>query len=48
MLRMIQLPLAESRDTSKQVIFPRDDLWVPISVVNENIHILPGVHRLCE
>ncbi|KAI0132864.1 molybdopterin binding domain-containing protein [Xylariales sp. AK1849] len=47
-LRMVELPLDESRDSSKQVLFPRDDLWVPVSVVNGNIHILPGVPRLFE
>lgn len=46
-LRMVQLPIDESRDLSKQAIFPQDNLWVPVSVVNGNIHILPGVPRLC-
>jgi hypothetical protein len=46
-LRMIELPIDESRDLSKQVIFPSEELWVPVSVVNGNIHILPGVPRLC-
>lgn len=47
-LRMVQLPIDESRDITKQVIFPREELWVPVSVVNGNIHILPGVPRLCK
>ena len=47
-LRMVQLPTDETRDLDKQVIFPYDDLWVPVSVVNGNIHILPGVPRICE
>ncbi|KAI1330981.1 molybdopterin binding domain-containing protein [Xylariaceae sp. FL0255] len=47
-LRMIHLPIDENRDLSKQVLFPQDDLWVPVSVVNGNIHILPGVPRLFE
>lgn len=47
-LRMVQLPIDESRDVSKQVYFTRDDLWVPISIVNGNVHILPGVPRLFE
>ncbi|CAJ2513909.1 Uu.00g020280.m01.CDS01 [Anthostomella pinea] len=47
-LRMAQLPIDESRDLAKQALFPRDDLWVPVSVVNGNIHILPGVPRLFE
>jgi len=47
-LRMVELPTDESRDTSKQFLFPHDDLWVPIAVVNGNVHILPGVPRLFE
>ncbi|KAI1416898.1 molybdopterin binding domain-containing protein [Hypoxylon sp. FL1857] len=47
-LRMVQLPIDESRDLAKQALFPRDDLWVPVSVVNGNIHILPGVPRIFE
>ncbi|KEZ40495.1 hypothetical protein SAPIO_CDS8385 [Scedosporium apiospermum] len=45
-LRMVQLPIDEKRDVDKQVIFPHDDLWVPVTVVNGNIHILPGVPKL--
>lgn len=47
-LRMVRLPIDESRDLSKQALFPRDDYWVPVSVVNGNIYILPGVPRLCK
>lgn len=47
-LRMIRLPIDESRPEHDQVLFVKDDLWVPISVVNGNIHILPGVPRLFE
>ncbi|KAI1102206.1 molybdopterin binding domain-containing protein [Jackrogersella minutella] len=47
-LRMVELPIDESRDLTKQALFPRDTLWVPISVVNGNIHILPGVPSLFE
>jgi hypothetical protein len=46
-MRMVELPIDESRDLGKQVLFPRDELWVPVCVVNENVHILPGVPRLC-
>jgi hypothetical protein len=46
-LRMAELPIDESRDLKKQALFPHDDLWVPVSVVNGNIHILPGIPRLC-
>ncbi|KAI9721938.1 MAG: hypothetical protein M1812_001896 [Candelaria pacifica] len=47
-LRMIELPIDDSRDENSQVLFVSDKLWVPISVVNGNIHILPGVPRLFE
>ena len=46
-MRMVELPIDESRDVSAQVLFVRDDLWVPIAVVNGNVHILPGVPKLC-
>ena len=45
-LRMIRLPIDPSRDEESQVLFVDENLWVPISVVNGNIHILPGVPRL--
>ncbi|PNY28774.1 Uncharacterized protein TCAP_01297 [Tolypocladium capitatum] len=47
-LRMVELPTDESRDLSKQFIFPHEELWVPVSVVNGNVHILPGVPKLFE
>ncbi|KAF7518450.1 hypothetical protein G7054_g13459 [Neopestalotiopsis clavispora] len=47
-LRMVQLPIDESRDIAKQAVFPQEELWVPVSIVNGNIHILPGVPRLFE
>jgi hypothetical protein len=47
-LRMVELPIDESRDQNTQAIFPQDELWVPVAVVNKNIHILPGVPRLCK
>ena len=47
-MRMVELPIDESRDLAAQVLFVRDDLWVPIAVVNGNVHILPGVPSLCE
>lgn len=46
--RMIRLPMDTSRSEEGQVLFVDDSLWVPISVVNGNIHILPGVPRLFE
>ena len=44
--RMIRLPIDTSRSEEGQVLFVDEELWVPISVVNGNIHILPGVPRL--
>ncbi|KAI9713488.1 MAG: hypothetical protein M1820_000870 [Bogoriella megaspora] len=46
--RMIILPHNESLSDEEQVFFVDDGLWVPIAVVNGNIHILPGVPRLFE
>ncbi|QBZ58898.1 hypothetical protein PoMZ_03856 [Pyricularia oryzae] len=45
-LRMVELPTDESRDMDKQFLFPREELWVPVCVVNGNVHILPGVPKL--
>jgi molybdopterin-biosynthesis enzyme MoeA-like protein len=47
-LRMAELPTDESIDIEKQILFPAEDLWVPVAVVNGNVHILPGVPRLFE
>ena len=44
--RMIRLPIDTSRSEEGQVLFVDESLWVPISVVNGNIHILPGVPKL--
>ncbi|CCU75890.1 molybdopterin binding domain protein [Blumeria hordei DH14] len=44
--RMAQLPIDNSRSLSSQVLFPCDDLWVPVCCVNGNIYILPGIPRL--
>jgi len=43
---MIELPLDTSRPLTDQVVFTDDELWVPLCIVNGNIHILPGVPRL--
>ncbi|KAJ2893015.1 Molybdenum cofactor synthesis domain-containing protein [Zalerion maritima] len=45
-LRMVRLPFDETRSAEDQVVFPSEDLWVPVAVVNGNIHILPGVPKL--
>ncbi|KAK1998953.1 molybdenum cofactor synthesis domain-containing protein [Colletotrichum falcatum] len=47
-LRMVILPTDEKRDPVQQFLFPHEDLWVPVNVVNGNVHILPGVPRLFE
>lgn len=47
-LRMVELPIDETRSDEDQVLFVKEDLWVPVSVVNGNVHILPGVPRLFE
>ncbi|KAF3929629.1 hypothetical protein ABW20_dc0102621 [Dactylellina cionopaga] len=41
-LRMATLPTGPGC----RMFFPSDDLWVPISIVNENIHIFPGIPLL--
>ena len=45
---MIILPYDDKMQDKDQVVFVDDGLWVPINVVNGNIHILPGVPRLFE
>ncbi|KAL2396715.1 hypothetical protein ABEF93_001672 [Exophiala dermatitidis] len=47
-LRMAQLPYDPNIPDEDQVLFVKDDLWVPVSVVNGNVHVLPGVPRLFE
>jgi molybdopterin-biosynthesis enzyme MoeA-like protein len=47
-LRMVELPYDKDLPDEDQVLFPAEDLWVPINVVNGNIHILPGIPRLFE
>ncbi|KAK0744132.1 MoaB/Mog domain-containing protein [Schizothecium vesticola] len=47
-LRMVELPFDAAKDPAKQVLFPCEELWVPVAVVNDNVHILPGVPRLFE
>jgi len=44
--RMIELPLDDSKPYEDQVVYVDENLWVPVSVVNGNVHILPGVPRL--
>jgi molybdopterin-biosynthesis enzyme MoeA-like protein len=47
-LRMVEIPWDESREEKYQIHFVDEELWVPVSVVNGNVHILPGVPRLFE
>jgi molybdopterin-biosynthesis enzyme MoeA-like protein len=44
--RMVELPLDARQPLAEQVVFTSDDLWVPLCIVNGNVHILPGVPRL--
>jgi hypothetical protein len=46
-LRMVELPTDAGRPLAEQFLFPCKELWVPVAVVNGNVHILPGVPRLC-
>ncbi|GAB1191391.1 hypothetical protein APSETT444_000563 [Aspergillus pseudonomiae] len=47
-LRMVELPHDETLSEEQQATFVADDMWVPIAIVNGNVHILPGVPRLFE
>ncbi|KAF3384726.1 Uncharacterized protein F1880_002715 [Penicillium rolfsii] len=47
-LRMVELPFDPKLPAESQALFVADDMWVPIAVVNGNVHILPGVPRLFE
>lgn len=47
-LRMVELPTDPAIAPELQFLFVHEDLWVPVCVVNGNVHILPGVPRLCE
>jgi molybdenum cofactor synthesis domain-containing protein len=44
--RMVELPLDPKRSLEEQVVFTDEKLWVPLSIVNGNVHILPGIPRL--
>lgn len=47
-LRMVELPHDPNVPDEQQAVFVSEDMWVPIAVVNGNVHILPGVPRLFE
>ncbi|KAE8391961.1 MoaB/Mog domain-containing protein [Aspergillus alliaceus] len=47
-LRMVELPHDDTLPEEQQAIFVADDMWVPVAIVNGNVHILPGVPRLFE
>lgn len=44
--RMVELPLDPQRPLEEQVVFTSEKLWVPLCIVNGNIHVLPGIPRL--
>lgn len=45
---MVELPHDHRIPDEHQAIFVAEDMWVPIAVVNGNVHVLPGVPRLFE
>ncbi|KAL1843319.1 hypothetical protein VTJ49DRAFT_2136 [Mycothermus thermophilus] len=47
-LRMVEIPTDPSRSLAEQAVFPCEDAWVPVAIVNGNVHILPGVPKLFE
>lgn len=47
-LRAVTLPFDQSKPESEQCLFTSEEYWVPVSVVNGNVHILPGIPRLCK
>jgi molybdopterin-biosynthesis enzyme MoeA-like protein len=47
-LRMVELPTDPKIPVAKQALFPCEDQFVPVAVVNGNLHILPGVPVLCK
>ncbi|KAJ5713422.1 uncharacterized protein N7483_010603 [Penicillium malachiteum] len=47
-LRMVELPFDEKIPAEHQAVFVAEDMWVPVAIVNGNVHILPGVPRLFE
>ena len=47
-LRMIELPTDDSVPDADQILFVDPEAWVPIAIVNGNVHILPGVPRIFE
>ncbi|KAL2266909.1 hypothetical protein VTJ83DRAFT_4186 [Remersonia thermophila] len=47
-LRMVEIPTDLSRPLGEQAVFPCEDAWVPVAIVNGNVHILPGVPKLFE
>ncbi|KAH0545514.1 hypothetical protein FGG08_000343 [Glutinoglossum americanum] len=47
-LRMVHLPIDTTRCEEGQILFVDDKLWVPIVVINGNVHILPGIPQLFE
>ncbi|OXV10107.1 hypothetical protein Egran_02131 [Elaphomyces granulatus] len=48
MMRMVELPFDEALPAEQQILSVSDTTWVPTSVVNGNIYILPGIPSLFE
>ncbi|KAF2395690.1 Molybdopterin binding protein [Trichodelitschia bisporula] len=46
--RMVEIPIDPARPLEEQAVFVAEDLWIPLAIVNGNVHILPGVPRLFE
>ncbi|KAL2830783.1 MoaB/Mog domain-containing protein [Aspergillus cavernicola] len=47
-LRMVEIPHDALLPLESQAVFVAEDMWVPIAIVNGNVHILPGIPRLFE
>lgn len=44
--RMVILPFSPSIPAEEQYLFNVESLWAPVTVVNGNVHLLPGVPSL--
>ncbi|WPG98206.1 Hypothetical protein R9X50_00099300 [Acrodontium crateriforme] len=45
-LRVVTLPFDRTKPKASQCLLVSDVYWVPISVVNQNVFILPGIPRI--
>jgi molybdopterin-biosynthesis enzyme MoeA-like protein len=46
--RMALFPYSQDSVLSSSVVFPVPSLWVPIVIVNQNVHILPGIIKFAK